>query len=101
MTISERTLQAIYSALDDLNRQRPSDARLRRDPKTALAGTSGALDSLELVTLVVAVEQKIEDAFGESVMLTDADLWARESGPFATVGALAAYIEGALEGGKR
>ncbi len=101
MTVSEKTLQAIYSALDELNRQRPSDRRLPRDKKTALTGASGALDSLELVTFVVAVEQRIEDAFGESVTLTDADLWARENGPFTTVGTLATYIEGALGGGVR
>ena len=99
MNINEKVLHAVYAALDELNRRRPSDSRLSRDPDTPLAGSSGALDSLELVTFVVAVEQKVEDAFGTTVTLTDAELWVRENGPFLTVGTLAAYIGSAVGGG--
>ncbi len=93
MTDTSNTLEAVYAALDQLNRQRPSDRRLPRDPATLLIGPDGRLDSLGLVTFIVALEQQIEDRFGRAVPLTDPALLAADDGPMRSVGTLAAYLK--------
>ena len=63
--------------------------RLQAD--TALFGTEGFLDSMSLVTLVVALEQGIEEKFGVSVQLADAHALSQEHSPYSTISALAEY----------
>jgi D-alanine--poly(phosphoribitol) ligase subunit 2 len=67
----------------------PSDV----DADTPLFGRNGVLDSLGLVTLVVAVEQAIEDVLGVSVSLADARALSQKASPYRTVGTLADYAD--------
>jgi len=59
---------------------------------TPLFGGKGVLDSIGLVTLVVAVEQSVEDEFGVSLILANEKAISQKSSPFASVDALANYI---------
>jgi acyl carrier protein len=68
------------------------------DADTPLFGRQGILDSLALVTLVVAIEQEIERAFGVTVSLADEKAMSQSSSPYRTVGALAGYAAGLIEG---
>jgi acyl carrier protein len=63
------------------------------DADTPLFGRDGLLDSMGLVTLVVAVEQAIEDELGVSVSLADARALSQKASPYRTVGALADYAD--------
>jgi D-alanine--poly(phosphoribitol) ligase subunit 2 len=58
---------------------------------TSLFGQEGLLDSVGLVTLVVAVEQAIEDAFGVSITLADEKAMSQRHSPYRTVGSLAEF----------
>lgn len=58
---------------------------------TLLFGESGLLDSVGLVSLIVAVEQEIEGDLGASIVLADERAMSQASSPFRTVGALADY----------
>ena len=63
--------------------------RLQSD--TALFGIEGFLDSMALVTLVIALEQGIEEKFGVTVQLADAHALSQEHSPYSTIYALAEY----------
>jgi len=63
--------------------------RLQAD--TALFGIEGFLDSMALVTLVITLEQGIEEKFGVSVQLADAHALSQEHSPYSTIHALAEY----------
>ena len=63
--------------------------RLQAD--TALFGIEGFLDSMALVTLVIALEQGIAEKFGVSVTLADAHAMSQERSPYSTIYALAEY----------
>jgi acyl carrier protein len=91
--MNEKITEALYGAIDDVNRERPSDKQLAKSPETALYGSSSDLDSLGLVNFVVAAEQRIEAAFGRSLVLADDRALAQEPSPFRSVGALADYVE--------
>jgi D-alanine--poly(phosphoribitol) ligase subunit 2 len=92
MSKHERILQAIYNALDEINEQLPKGKLLDKSPDTILFGKSGQLDSLGLVSLIVAVEQNIEDEFGVSITLADERAMSQQNSPFKTVAALSDYV---------
>jgi acyl carrier protein len=60
---------------------------------TTLFGRDGILDSMALVTLVVAVEQAIEDKFNVAISLADAKAMSQKHSPYRTIGSLAEYAE--------
>ena len=88
----EQVLQVVYRAIDEINPGLPAERRLKKSAGTALFGHAGALDSLGLVNLIVAVEQAVEDELGASVTLADEKAMSQSASPFRTVGTLAAYV---------
>ena len=88
----EQVLQVVYRAIDEINPGLPAERRLKKSASTALFGHAGALDSLGLVNLIVAVEQAVEDELGASVTLADEKAMSQSASPFRTVGTLAAYV---------
>jgi acyl carrier protein len=65
--------------------------------ETALFGKGGCLDSLGLVSFIVAVETEIEDRFGETLTLADERAMSQRHSPFRTVLSLAEYIKAVRE----
>jgi D-alanine--poly(phosphoribitol) ligase subunit 2 len=58
---------------------------------TTLLGQGGILDSLGLVSLIVSLEQAIEDECGVSISLADERAMSETRSPYRTVGSLAEY----------
>jgi acyl carrier protein len=81
----------VYDAIDAVNQQLPAAKRLRKSPDTNIIGPGSALDSLAIINLVVAVEEKVADRTGVAVQLLDADMIGGDS-PFRTVDSLARHI---------
>jgi acyl carrier protein len=92
MSMTERILQAIYDAVDEINEQLPKGNSLAKSPETVLFGQSGQLDSLGLVSLIVAVEQNIQAEFGSDVTLADERALSQRNSPFRTITTLSEYI---------
>ena len=92
MEESQKVLQSIYRAIDDINAELSEKERLKKVPETILFGNSGGLDSLGLVNLIVAAEQYLESEFGITLTLADERAMSQKSSPFRTVGTLANYI---------
>ena len=67
-------------------------ALLKSDPEARLFGRDGVLDSLGLVSLVVAIEQRVEENFGKRIVLANEKAMSRSASPFRTLGALSEYI---------
>jgi hypothetical protein len=91
-------LDALLRAVDAVNAQLPRGRRLPRAEQAALVGERSPLDSLGLVTFIVAAEEKVEEAFGVSLTLVDEAARPAEEGPFRTVSTLADHLHGRLEG---
>lgn len=75
---------------------RPEDMTGPLGPATALFGDDGVLDSVGLVSLVVGVEQAIEEQFGVVLSLADEKALSQRHSPYRTVGSLADYASQAL-----
>ncbi len=72
------------------------DGELTED--TILFGKDGALDSMGLVTLIVAVEQAIEDRYDASAGLADEKAMSQARSPYRSVASLADYAVSQIEG---
>jgi len=68
---------------------------------TRLFGDQGLLDSLALVSLVIAVEQGIEEQFGVSIELADDKALSQKNSPYRSIGTLAAYATEQFEAKRR
>ncbi len=65
-------LQLLYEAVDELNQGQAPGQTLEKSPTTVLMGSSGKLDSLGFIVLVVALEEKMERALGRHLSVIDA-----------------------------
>ena len=90
----ERILAIIRESLGDLEEQ--LERSLPSEEGTSLYGSQGVLDSLALVSLVVAVEQTLQREFDCPVSLTDENAMSRSRSAFRTVGTLANHASEAL-----
>ena len=89
----EKVIEVLYESIAELNELRGKDEQLAKSPQTSLLGDGAGLDSLGFVNFVALVEEKCQDRFGKSLMLSDATEKPGVRDPFSTVGALAEYIE--------
>lgn len=87
----QRVRELLYECLAEVNLERLDENQLVCDPATVLFGAGAALDSLDLVWLVVMFEQKIGDALGSEISLTDDRAMSERNSPFQTVTSLVAY----------
>lgn len=92
MSDRESVMRLIYQAIDEFNLQHPPEERLQKSAESVLFGPSGRLDSLGLVDLILAVEQKIAEELDVAVTLADEKAMSQKRSPFRTVGSLADYI---------
>jgi acyl carrier protein len=64
---------------------------------TRLFGPKGVLKSIELVSLIVDLEEKIADEYCISLILADERAMSQKKSPFRTVSSLAQYISMLLQ----
>lgn len=87
-------LECLRDYLESSGSVVPSDL----SPETQLFSSSaGILDSLGLVSFLVAVEQTLEDVFGVHVVLADDRALSQQRSPFRSVAALRDYTARLLE----
>jgi acyl carrier protein len=83
----------VFAAFDELNEQRPVPERLAKSLDTPLAGEHGALDSLGFVNFIVALEQRLDAAFGVPISLLDDERLDPTAGQFRTVRAFVEFLD--------
>ncbi len=67
------------------------------DVETALFGEQGLFDSMGLVSLVIAVEQAIEERHDAAVALADEKALSQTNSPYRSVGTLAEYAAAQMD----
>jgi hypothetical protein len=97
LLMNEPVLKIIYEAVDELNDQLPTESRIEKVADMPIMGMEGGLDSMALISLIVAVDQKAEEQFGKVTNLASALMTDSESDPPNTLGALADLLSKLLE----
>ena len=92
MNDPENIVTAIYRAVDWINGELPSDRQLIKAPETRLVGPQSVLDSMHLVSLIVAIEREVEDTFSLTLTLADERALSMKESPFRSIQSLADYI---------
>ena len=92
MNDPENIVAAIYRAVDWINGELPRDRQLIKTTETRLLGSQSVLDSMHLVSLIVAIEREVEAAFGVALTLADERALSMQASPFRSIQSLADYI---------
>jgi acyl carrier protein len=97
MASDERIRTAVFSAVDELNKQLPAGVSVEKSLDAPLYGAGGKLESLDFVTLIMEVEEKINAEFGTDITMADENLLSKEKSPFSTLRTLIEYLEELLK----
>ena len=89
--------EAVIEYIKEFNDTLENPVDLSKGVDSVLFGVGGTLDSVDFVSLVVDIEQMVEEKFGCIVGLADARAMSQKNSPFRTVGTLSKYIESRLE----
>src|SRR5207253_7756382 len=93
----ERISKAVFAAVDELNEQLPKGVQIEKSLDAPLYGASGKLESLDFVTLIMEVEEKINAEFGTDITIADEHLLSKQNSPFSSVRTLVEYLEEVLK----
>jgi len=88
---TNKILAILHQAVDELNVQLPRDKKLAKGEDTTLIGDGSVLDSLNLMTFLVAVEEKLSET-GLEIALADEAAGSPDTTPLRTIGTLGKFI---------
>lgn len=94
-----KILATVKAVIQEYNDELETPVDLKEGEKTRLFGASSVLDSIQLVTLIVMIEEGIEDEFDKSINLANEKAMSRRVSPFSTLGHLCDYVEELLKNG--
>jgi acyl carrier protein len=97
MATDERISKAVFSAVDELNTQLPAGVSVEKSLDAPLYGAGGKLESLDFVTLIMEVEEKINAEFGTDITIADENLLSKAKSPFSTLRTLIEYLDELLK----
>lgn len=92
MSNHDKIVSAVYRAVDELNKQLPKGVHVEKSLDSALYGKNGRLESIDVVTLIMEVEDHIRDEFGTSITIADDRAMSQQNSPFLTIRTLTDYV---------
>jgi hypothetical protein len=97
VVMKEQVLAFVIDAARNLVAEQGIELTEELNENTRLFGQNGLLDTLALVSLVITVEEGIEQKFGVRVEIADDKALSQKHSPYRTIGTLAAYAAQELE----
>ena len=85
-------LVVLSSVIAEINDELPHDKQLGTDPSSVIFGENGALDSLDLIRLVVLLEQQLSEEMGLVLSIADERAMSEENSRFRSVGSLVTHV---------
>lgn len=83
----------VFDCIDQYQQELDNRIDLSEGEQTRLFGGNAPLDSLSLVSLIVNIEETIENELGVSLILADEKAMSRRTSPFSRIVNLVDYIE--------
>jgi acyl carrier protein len=88
VTLENLVIAALRDVIEQSDRPMPETL----DATTSLIGHRAVLDSLALVTLIVDLEQRLEEEYELALTLADDRAMSQKNSPFRSVETLTGYI---------
>lgn len=93
MKISRETIaDIVFKSINEYQAELSEPINLSEGEQTKLFGADASLDSLALVSLIVLIEENVENELGISVILADEKAMSRRTSPFSRISYLIDYI---------
>ena len=97
MSQKDELFELIVQNIEELGDQEDVELPEELGATTPMFGEAGFLDSMSLVSLVLAVEQSVEVRYGKIISLADEKALSRQHSPYRTIESLADYAVEALD----
>ena len=94
-------LEALYAAIDDVNRLLPEGAHLRQATDQIIVGQGSVLDSLGLVNFIVSAQRRLNECVGGALSLTEVMAGTHNGEVPATIGDLCQSLAGRVREAQR
>jgi len=91
MEIKEQIIKIVFDSITEINIQ--NNINIAKELETKLFGKDGDLDSLSLVSLIVNIEDAINEKFDVAISIADEKAMSQKRSPFLSVKTLVNYIE--------
>ncbi len=88
----DQLVSLIVDTAQDYILSDPKRASVTIDETTRLFGTQGLFDSVGLVSVLLDVEQQINDQWGVSITIADDRAMSQSRSPFRTISSLTDYV---------
>ena len=88
----DQIVAAVYRAIDELNKQLPKGVHVEKSLDAPLYGKHGRLESIDVVTLIMEVEDQIQNELGISITIADDRAMSQQNSPFLTIQTLTDYV---------
>jgi acyl carrier protein len=90
----EKLADLVHRTVDEVNEdlELEGSMKISSDTKAVLYGSGAAIDSMTLVSLVVAVEDNLRRELGSPVTLADEKAMSMKRSPFTTLDSLIDYL---------
>jgi len=88
----EQIKAIVLAELSEIGETLPAPTSIEQGEETRLFGKDGALDSIHLVSLLIAVEQSIEDTFDVQISISSDRAMSQTRSPFRTIGSLTDWV---------
>ena len=85
-------IEILYPVIDDFNATLTGNSPIDKSPDTPLLGELSSLDSIRLVSFIVAVEDFILEKTGKDILLADEKAMSRRNSPFRNLKSLSEYL---------
>ena len=89
--IENQVEEVLFELIEEMNDLRPEGQKIVKERSTQLFGEDGVLDSLEVVNLIVAFEQRIQSDLHFAITLADEKAMSQKRNPFRSIESLADY----------
>ena len=90
--MKKEILKIVINTIEDFNESLEENDKLSTNLEASLYGGDSNLDSLGLVSLIVGLEQNIEDELEKTISLADEKAMSQNSSPFKNINSLIDYI---------
>lgn len=92
MFTRDQVVRSIMDVAGEMNETLSRSIDVAQGEGAPLFGSDGVLDSLGLVSFIVAVEQALDESLGVGVTLADERAVSQRVSPFRTIGTLVDYV---------
>jgi len=92
MIKEDQILELIYLCIDEHNSQSDTEHKLLKTKETILFGKTSPLDSLGLVSLLITIEQVVNERLDMGISLADERAMSQNNSPFRNVESLSKYL---------